>query len=109
MWKVTGRAGYLRRAKAGARTALAYFTPARLRSQPPYFVAIFMDNLLALDAVRPQSAYRAAVRSYANWAWQARRDTQSGLFDFHTDGGRVLEQAAMVRIYATLAGAASPV
>ncbi|MEA2474150.1 MAG: hypothetical protein QOE06_2065 [Thermoleophilaceae bacterium] len=109
MWKVTGRRGYLRRAQEGANTALGYFTPSRLRSQPPFFVAIFMDNLLALDAVRPRSAYRAAVRSYANWAWRARRSAQTGLFNFQTDGGRVLEQAAMVRIYAALAGAASPV
>jgi hypothetical protein len=109
MWQATGRRGYLRRAQSGARTALGYFTPRRLRRQPPYFVAIFLDNLLALDAVRPQPEYRAAVRSYANWAWRARRNAQTGLFDFHTDGGRVLEQAAMVRIYAALAGAASPV
>jgi hypothetical protein len=106
MWKVTGSSGYLSRAKAGARTAMAYFTPSRLHTQPPYFVAIYFDNLLALDAVRPNKAYRAAVAAYGGWAWKAKRDRKTGVFDFDTDGGRVLEQAAMVRIYAALAGAA---
>jgi hypothetical protein len=107
LWRVTGKAGYLRRARAVADAALAYFTPARMRTEPPYFAAIFFDNLLALDAVRPRPAYRQAARTYADWAWRKRRDARTGLFDFGTDGGRVLEQAAIVRIYATLAGADS--
>jgi hypothetical protein len=105
LWRATGSAGYLRRAKSLARASLAYFSPARLREQPPYFVAIFFDNLRDLDRAHPNAAYRAAARSYADWAWRKRRDPKTGLFDFSTDGGRVLEQAAMVRVYATLAGA----
>jgi hypothetical protein len=105
LWKATGGAGYLRRARSLARVSLGYFTDARLREQPPYFVAIFFDNLRDLDRVRPNAGYRAAVRTYADWAWRKRRNKKTGLFDFQTDGGRVLEQAAMVRVYATLAGA----
>jgi hypothetical protein len=107
LWRVTGKAGYLRRAEAIASAALGYFSPPRMRREPPYFAAIFFDNLLALDAVRPDASYRTAARVYADWAWRKRRDPNTGLFDFRTDGGRVLEQAAMVRIYATLAGADS--
>jgi len=106
LWKVTGHRGYLARAKAGAAAALAFFTPAKLRRQPPYFVAIFFDNLLILDAVRPDPNYRAAIQSYASWAWRKVRVKKTGIFPFHTDGGQVLEQAAMARIYAALAGAA---
>jgi rhamnogalacturonyl hydrolase YesR len=107
MWQATGQASYLRRAKSLARVSLGYFDAVRMQQQPPYFVAIFFDNLMALDAVRPDPAYRAATSAYADWAWKARRDKRTSLFNFQTDGGRVLEQAAMVRIYATLAGAAS--
>ena len=49
---------------------------------------------------------RLESQTYANWAWRKVRAKKTGVFPFHTDGGQVLEQAAMARIYAALAGAA---
>jgi predicted alpha-1,6-mannanase (GH76 family) len=106
-WEVTGQASYLRRAKRAASLALSYFTPGRLRNQPVFFNAIFFDNLNLLNNVRPNSSYVNAMQQYANWAWSRRRNKQTGVFSFGTDGGAVLEQSAAVRIYAILAGAAA--
>lgn len=103
-WKTTGDASYLRRAKRAAAASLSYFTTNRLRAQPPFFVSIFFDNLMLLNAVRPVQAYHDALQQYGDWAWDKRRNKASGVFSFGPDGGAVLQQAALVRIYATLAG-----
>ena len=103
-WKTTGDALYLRRAKRAARNSINYFTTSRLRAQPPFFVAIYFDSLKMLDAVRHDPSYTTSMQQYADWAWAKRRNKKSGVFSFGTDGGAVLEQSAMVRLYATLAG-----
>ncbi len=105
LYEATRHRSYLAHAVANARAAVAYFDDTRLTGDPPFFVAIFVDNLMLLDAIRHDPGYRARAQYYASWAWSSIRD-RANVFPFDTGGGQVLEQAAMTRIYATLAGAA---
>jgi hypothetical protein len=103
LYQATGDREYLAEAHEIADAALAYFEP-RLAHEPPEFVAIFFHDLLLLDAVDSRPAYVSAVEEYAARAWSTVRDPHTGLFRF--DRGRpvqLLQQAAMVQIYADLA------
>ena len=103
LYELTGDARYLARAREAASTTLAYFSAAQLEGQPPFFIAIFADNLLRLNAVAPNPAYPAYLEEYANNAWSTYRNPESGLFDFHdrTPTG-LLQQAAMTQLLAYL-------
>ena len=71
--------------------------------EPPVFLAIYFRDLRQLGDVAPSSSYRAAEEAFADRAWAQARDPRTGLFRF---GGRqptLLDQAAMVQVYAELA------
>jgi hypothetical protein len=103
LYQVTGNAAYLSAAQEDAATALRYFNRAQLEQQPVFFVAIFADNLLRLNAIAPNSRYRAYVQSYADRAWNAFRDPETGAFNFHErEVNLLLQQAAMTQLYAYL-------
>ena len=103
LWKVTGKQRYLRDAQRTARRTLRY------ASRPPrrelsYLMAIYFDNLRLLDSVAHDPRYRAVAQAYADRGWQTARDPQTGLVRFHDRPfSQLLEQAAVVRIYAGLA------
>ena len=80
--------------------------PQPARREPPYFLAIFFRNLLALQIADGGLRYRDAVQAYADSAWDVVRDQTTGLFRFSASRPvQLLEQAAMVQIYADLAEA----
>jgi hypothetical protein len=99
--RATGDQRYLDRAERRAATALAEY--GSFAGEPRIFVAIFFRYLALLDAVRPRPEYRRALVAYADTAWQSGRDRTTGLFG-DRDGPTLLDQAAMVQIYALLAG-----
>lgn len=103
--EATGERDYLARARAIADAALArYGRDDRLWAQDPTFNAIFFHNLHLLgDISNERRFYRPALTTYAERAW-AGRDPRSGLIGFGR-GARVdlLNQAAAVRLFATLA------
>ncbi len=105
LYRVTGDARYLERAERTAAAAIAlYGTNDRYFAQHPAFNAIFFKNLLLLDQVRPKPAYRQAMQTYADAVWNRVRDPNTGLFVFTPNQpAMLLENAAMVQIYATLA------
>jgi len=103
LYRATGDADYLRSAKRSARVALGWFTQNRLRHQPAIFVSIFFENLLSLDALRPNSRIRGAAVRYGGWAWSKHRNKRTNAFAFPVDHEPVLNQSAMVRLYANLA------
>lgn len=108
LWQATGQRSYLDQARATAAAALAYFTPARLHREPPFFVSVFARNLLALDSVATDAAYRALVQGYVDWAWQRHRNRHTGVYSFAAPGAELLlDQAALVNLYAYLASPAS--
>jgi hypothetical protein len=103
LYQVTGDAAYLAAAQEDAATAMRYFNRAQLEEQPVFFVAIFADNLLRLNAIAPNGRYRAYVQSYADRAWNAFRSPETGLFEFHErEVNLLLAQAAMTQLYAYL-------
>jgi len=105
LYRLTGDEAYLRQAQRTAEAALRYFgSGGRLYIQPPIFDAIFFKNLLLLDSVAHDPRYRRAMQAYADEVWRAAYDPSTGLFRF--DASRpvqLLEQAAMVQLYAALA------
>ncbi len=105
--RVTGQPEYLEQARVTADAALAWYGAQGYAGQPAIFAAIFFRNLLQLAAVTGEPAYRAAMQAYADRAWDDPRihDPATDLFRFDgpTSACTLLDQAAMVQIYALLA------
>ena len=107
LYRVTGQRKYLAEAKRVAAASYAYFVRGgRVDTQPPAFNAIYFKNLLLLESVTGATAYRRAMAAYAQRMWTGHRDAATGLFHFAAGGDdhtQMIEQAAMVQIYAVLA------
>ncbi len=104
LYRLTGDEGALERAEALADSSLAYFDRTPGGREPAFFLAIWFRNLLALESVDGDARYREALQEYANAVWDRLRDDSTGLFRFdRSRSARLLEQAAMVQIYAALA------
>jgi uncharacterized protein YyaL (SSP411 family) len=103
-YQITGDRIYLQRAENIASAALAFYgTNNSLYSQPSYFNSIFFKNLLLLSSVNHNQSYVQAMQAYADKVWDTYRDATTGLFRFDTTKPtQLLEQAAMVQIYAVL-------
>lgn len=98
-FKATGERAYLDKAKAIASAAMA----VPIWQQPARFNAIFFKNLLILDDVAQNPAYREAMQVYADRAYDEVRDTRTGLYHFADGPVQLLEQSAPVQINALLA------
>jgi len=105
-------AAYLARGEAIATAALDYYArpDVGLAGQGPAFNAIFFRNLLALRSVSADAPLRtrilATMAGYADGLWVSNRG-QDDLFRFPAVSPTValLDQAAVVEIYASLARA----
>lgn len=100
--RITGDQTYRQQAREAAAAATVYFTPARLTREPPFFPSVFFRNLLLLDSVAPNPAYRSLVKSYANRAWSSRRQ-RTNVFVAQSGRSTVLTQASFAEDYALLA------
>lgn len=58
---------------------------------------------MLLESATGGSTHRPAMQSYADSVWTVNRDAATGLFHFGGDHTPVIDQAAMVQIYAVLA------
>lgn len=113
LYRATGDRAYLREAQAAAKGSLEYWTAEnRLQRQPAIFNAFYFRDLLLLDSVRHDPAYRAAAERYAEATWESNRDAETGLFHFQPSGGgdynpsrpaATLDNAGMIQIFAMLA------
>lgn len=104
LFRLTGDVAALDRARDLADRSLAYFDRTPHGDEPPYFLAIFFRNLLALGEVDRNPRYRAEAQAYADAVWTDLRDPRTGLFSFEAAGPEtLLEQAAVVQLYAALA------
>lgn len=86
-------------------TAAAYIRSrdvAELTTQEPAFNAVFFRNLLMLDQVRPGHRGHALAAEYSSAMWATKR-LRHGLFA--GSGSPLNNAAAMVQIYALVAGA----
>jgi predicted alpha-1,6-mannanase (GH76 family) len=104
LYRLTGDRAALLRAQELAGSSLDYFDRDPRGAEPPFFLAIFFRNLLALADVDHDPRYRAETQAYADAIWRDLRDPQTGLFSFRgAQPETLLEQAAVVQLYAALA------
>jgi hypothetical protein len=102
LYQVTHNDAYLSEARQTARAALAYFTYARLASENPFFVAVYLRNQIYLDALTHEAPGTHSAREYAYWAWERHR-LGDNLFAYgEPPTAELLGQAALVQIYALL-------
>jgi hypothetical protein len=107
LYRSTHDPAYLERARAIADTSLDVFGPDF--SQPPAYNAVFFRNLLLLEADTGEHRYHDAMQAYADQVWDTLRDPSTGLFNVaygrnrSVEPHRLLDQAAMLQIYALLA------
>lgn len=104
-YALTGDTIFLDRAEQTARAALALDGGHWLAGQEISFNAIFFSFLLQLDDVHPDRDYRASPIAYAARVWQQNRDPETSLATT-SQPLTLLDQAAMVRVFALAATAA---
>ena len=101
--RLTHDRDYLAHATATAAAAVDRFSLPVLVHQDAAFNAVFFRNLLLLDGVAPDPAYRRSAQAYAEEMWNSHRDPDTGLFRGGTSP--LNDTAPLVEIYALLAGA----
>ncbi|MGI9149156.1 MAG: glycoside hydrolase family 76 protein [Chloroflexota bacterium] len=107
LYRIGHEPALLETARTLSDTSLEVFGPDF--SQPPAYNAVFFRNLLLLGAETGDERYRAAMQAYADHVWTTLRDPSTGLFNFvygrnrTTEPHRLLDQSAMLQIYAALA------
>jgi hypothetical protein len=102
LYQATGNGAFLFQARQTARAALAYYTLERLRTEIPFFPAVFFRNLAYLDSLTHDPPGTALAQSYANYFWQHQR-LPHYLFTWGSPPApQLLVQAAIVQIYALL-------
>jgi hypothetical protein len=102
LYKATGERRYLAEAERTANRALAAIGDPLRSGEPPVFLAIFFRDLRELTASVPRRTDRAAEEAFADEAWTRARDPKTGLFRFDGRRPTLLDQAAMVQVYAEL-------
>ena len=102
LYQATGNAAYLYQARQTARAALAYFTPERLGGENPFFPSIYFRNLLYLDSVTHDPPGPAIAQGYVDYAWQHLRLSSYLFVSGSPASAQLLDQAAIVQIYALL-------
>ncbi|CAI9409351.1 glycoside hydrolase family 76 protein [Aestuariimicrobium sp. T2.26MG-19.2B] len=106
LYLATGERKYVDEAQRIADAAEAFYAGGALEKQPPFFNSIYFKNLLLLASVTGRVDAAVRMGEYATWAWQQRRDPETGLFYFPNDDptrAELIENAAMVQIMAVLA------
>ncbi len=103
LYQATGNGAYLYQARQTAAAALAYFTPARLGEETPFFPSIYFRNLLYLDSVTHDPPGPAIAQGYVDYAWTHLRLSNNLFVAGSPPSGQLLVQAAIVQIYALLA------
>ena len=102
LYQATGNSGYLYEARQTAAAALAYFTPARLSEEIPFFVSVYFRNLLYLDSVTRDPPGARIAQTYVDYAWQHSRLADNLFLAGSPPSGQLLVQAAIVQIYGLL-------
>jgi hypothetical protein len=103
LYESTGDEAYLDQATRTAAASVAHYGRLEvLIEEPAIFVTVYLRNLLLLDGLRPEPAYRDLAESYAVAMWEKRRYPSSGLFLPVSSG--VNGTAPLVALEAMLAG-----
>jgi len=102
LYQATGDGSYLYQARQTAAAALAYFSPARLGEEIPFFVSVYFRNLLYLDSVTHDPPGARIAQAYVDYAWAHSRLPENLFLAGTPPSGQLLVQAAIVQIYALL-------
>ena len=99
----TGDETALERARVTAASSLRRFRAERTWRHAPVFNAVWLRNLLALDAMFPLDGLRPALDVYLRRAWREGRDdiglfTAGGIGSY--DGTPAIDAGGMVQMYA---------
>jgi hypothetical protein len=102
LYQATGNGAYLYQARQTAKAALAYFTPAQLEGEIPFFASVYFRNLLYLDYVTHDPLGPKVAQAYVDNAWQNLRLSNNLFVSGSPPSAQLLVQAAIVQIYALL-------
>jgi len=103
LYRITHQRRYLNAALRTVDASLSAFRDPLSQGDPAPFLAIFYHDLLPLLSSGHRDAIRNAITSFADRVWSEKRDPTTGLFHFGHTSATLLDQAAMVQIYAELA------
>jgi hypothetical protein len=107
LYQATGNGAYLYEARQTAKAALGYFTIPRLLGENPFFVSVYFRNLMYLDSVTHDPPGSRLAQTYIDSVWVHQR-LSDGLFAFGSPAStQLLDQAAVVQVYALLSAPAS--
>ncbi len=102
LYQATHDGAFLYQARQTAKAALAYFTLGRLLGENPFFVSVYLRNLLYLDSVTRDPPGPRLAQQYIDYMWVNRR-LRDDLFVFGSPpSSQLLVQAAVVQIYGLL-------
>ncbi len=107
LYQATGNSGYLYQARQTAQAARAYFTPERLGSENPFFPSVYFRNLMYLDSVTHDPPGPKIAQAYVDYAWQHLRLSNNLFVAGSPATAQLLDQAAIVQIYALLSSSPS--
>jgi uncharacterized protein YyaL (SSP411 family) len=114
-YRLTHDESYLKHAQKVAAATLAYFAMGADGRQgfwlsPPSFNAMFFRSLLALNELRPDTAYTDVLKRYLDEAWTHARDPNTGFLTLNGIGcfrvdhlSELLDQSGFVQMFALLA------
>jgi Glycosyl hydrolase family 76 len=102
LYQATGNSAYLWQARQTAKAALAYFDDERLGSENPFFVSVYLRNLMYLDSVTHDPPGQALAQGYVDYAWLYRRLSDNVFVAGTPPSAQLLYQAAIVQVYALL-------
>jgi hypothetical protein len=107
LYQATGNSGYLWQARQTAAAALAYFSLERLVAENPFFVSVYMRNLMYLDSITHDPPGSSLAQAYVNYAWQNERLSNYLFVSGSPPSAQLLVQAAIVQVYSLLSIPAS--
>jgi hypothetical protein len=102
LYQATGNSEYLWEARQTAAAALAYFTLEKLVAENPFFVSVYLRNLMYLDSVTHDPPGASLAQNYVNYAWQKERLSNYLFVSGSPPSAQLLVQAAIVQVYALL-------
>ena len=103
LYRITHDRAYLAGAVRTADASLSAFRDPLASGYNVSMLAIFYGDLLALAPFVYGDAIHAAIQAFGDAAWTNNRNPTTGLFQFGETSATLLDQAAMVQIYAELA------
>jgi glycosyl hydrolase family 76 len=102
LYQATGNSGYLFQARQTAQAAREYFTPERLGAENPFFPSVYFRGIMYLDSVTHDPPGPKIAQAYVNYAWQNLRLSDDLFVAGSPASAQLLDQAAIVQIYALL-------